>query len=295
MKKNIAQLIMILSILFTSCSMPGKTAPGQAYLVGDSQPQAWMDAPLNESYIPLAPYEIVYHISGQEGIAQGELSIDNLVVESLPNPDASKKLATLKYLWNPPDPGTYLLSVRAQGTDGAWGSEAQSVVYIGESTATPTSVETPTPTPTHTPTPEIVAGFSNFNASPGAVHYGNCTPNQVSVSAHAIDPAGITTVVLFYRMRDENGQFTDWQNTAMNTAGNDQFSKTVNLNSFSSPYASGILDIQLVIQNKNGDFERSDVYSQVSITGCLQPLFKLESTRPSLIPLFPTSTPIIIK
>ncbi|MBI9049193.1 MAG: hypothetical protein JEZ00_07230 [Anaerolineaceae bacterium] len=292
-------LILLSLLLLAGCNMPDNDNPGTAYLSGDSSPQAWIDAPLNESYLSLAPYTIVYHISDQVSVAVGELSINGRVVASLPNPNPSKKLATLKVLWDPPAPGEYLLSVRAQGADGAWGSEAQSVVYIGDGSATPTLLETPTPTPTPTPTltptPEIATGFSNFSASPGAVHYGNCSPNQVSVSAIAVDPAGITTVVLFYRMRDNNGQVTEWSNTNMNPGSNDQYSKTINLNSFDSPHTSGTLDIQLVIQNKNSDLLRSEVYSQVGITGCFQPLFELESTKPSLIPLFPTSTPIIIK
>ena len=135
MKKHIVLRMTILVLLFSSCSPPGQVKSDQAYIVGDAQPQAWIDAPLNESYLPLDPYEIVYHISDQESIAKGELSINDQVVETLSNPDTSKKLATLKYLWNPTEPGTYLLSVRAQDTDGRWGPEAQAVVYIGEVTA----------------------------------------------------------------------------------------------------------------------------------------------------------------
>ncbi len=134
MKKTIALTFALFLLLCSGCNPAGQTEPDRAYTVGDFQPQAWVDAPLNESYLPLDPYEIVYHISGQEGIVKGELSINNQVVESSPNPDTSKKLATLKYLWNPTEPGTYLLSVRAQGSDGIWGPEAQSVVYIGEVT-----------------------------------------------------------------------------------------------------------------------------------------------------------------
>ena len=136
MKKYIVLSLILLVLLLSGCGPSGQEETDQAYIFGNSQPQAWMDAPLNERYLPLDPYEIVYHISGQEGIAKGELSINNQVVESQSNPDSSKKLATLKYLWNPTEPGTYLLSVRAQGTDGTWGSDFQSVVYIGEITDT---------------------------------------------------------------------------------------------------------------------------------------------------------------
>ena len=99
MNKYIVLTFTLFVLLLSSCGPPGQEETDQAYIVGDSQPQAWIDAPLNESYLPLDQYEIVYHISDQEGIAQGELSINNQVVESLPNPDTSKKLATLKYIW----------------------------------------------------------------------------------------------------------------------------------------------------------------------------------------------------
>ena len=136
MNKYIVLTFTLFVLLISSCGSPVQEETDQAFIIGDSQPQAWIDAPLNESYLPLDPYEIVYHISDQESIAKGELSINDQVVESAPNPDPSKKLATLKYLWTPTEPGTYLLSVRAQGTDGTWGPEAQSVVYIGEITDT---------------------------------------------------------------------------------------------------------------------------------------------------------------
>lgn len=130
MKKYFVLTVTLLFLILSGCNPSGQEDPDQAYIVGNSHPQAWIDAPLNESYLPLDPYEIVYHISGQESIAKGELSINDQVVETLSNPDSSKKLATLKYLWTPTEPGTYLLSVRAQSADGTWGPEAQSVVYI---------------------------------------------------------------------------------------------------------------------------------------------------------------------
>ena len=159
MKKHIVLTLVLLVVLLSGCGPSEQEESDQGYIIGDSQPQAWIDAPLNESYLPLDPYEIVYHISGQEGIAQGELSINNQVIESQPNPDSSKKLATLKYLWNPTEPGTYLLSVRAQDTAGSWGPEFQSVVYIGE------IAESNSPTPEIIPTVCIPAAEINMNAA----------------------------------------------------------------------------------------------------------------------------------
>jgi len=132
MKKYFVLPFTFLVLLLSGCGPSSPEESAQTFIFGDSQPQAWIDAPLNESYLPLEPYEIVYHISDQESIARGELSINGQVVDSPANPNTSKKLATLKYFWTPTEPGTYLLCVRAQGTDGTWGPEAQSVVYIGQ-------------------------------------------------------------------------------------------------------------------------------------------------------------------
>jgi hypothetical protein len=297
MKKNILYFLFVFVFLLAGCNPPGDNQSGTSSLIGNTQPQAWIDAPLNESHLPFLPYEIVFHITAQQSAVMGEISIDEVLMDTIENPDPASNLATLRYMWAPDTAGKHIIRVRAQGSDGAWGNTSSAVVYIGEGTPTLTPTEDSTMILTTTPTPTTQAGFSNFSASPGSVYYGNCTPNQVRVSAQASDPAGITTVVLFYRMRNANGKSTDWQNAAMNPGSDDQYSKTIDLGNFTSPYNNGTLDIQLVIQNKNNEMVRSEVYSQVDIAVCWQPLFEFEIEKTSIpiIPLIPTKTPIIIK
>ena len=294
MKKYIFIYFVSFVFLFSSCSLPD----GKKYeeiSQKNLSPQAWIDAPLNESYLPFEPYEIVVHATDQQAILLAEISVDDIVLTTLDNPEPSSNLATMKYTWDPETSGKHIIAVRGQGEDGEWSGYNYAVIYIAglTETITPTLESTTTITPTPTPTQQ--GGFSNFTASPSSVHFGSCSPNQVSVSANAIDTSGITTVVLFYRMRDENGQSTDWSNVAMNPGTNNQYSKTISLSSFDSPYASGTLDIQLVIQNANGELIRSEVYSQVGISSCLQPLFELDGPDIHIIPLFPTNTPPIVK
>ncbi|MBN2677205.1 MAG: hypothetical protein JXR32_03960 [Anaerolineaceae bacterium] len=309
MNKNTLFISLFLILILASCNLPQPKSPGEAYLIANSEPQAWIDAPLNESHLPLAPYEVVYHITDQEGVALGELSINDQVVASLPNPNPSKKLGTLKFLWDPAAPDRYLLSVRCQNTNGVWGPAAESVVFIGEKTTTPnpiltpTMLLTPTYTPTIAPTSTPYAGFSNFSAAPSSVFYGNCTPNQVSVNVQAVDPAGITTVVLFYRLRGENGNATEWLNVAMNPQGADQFNKTVDIKYLARQTGftqqKGILEIQLVIQNTQTEMTRSQVYADVAVHPCGLdvPVLPRITVMPGItvVPLLPTKTPIIIK
>lgn len=297
MKKTFGLLLIILCIGFSACNMPVPSQQSNLLSSANSSPQAWIDAPLNESHLELAPYEIVFHITDGQSALQGELSINDQVIANAANPDPAQKLATFKYTWSPDTPGKYILAVRAQGAGDVWGNKSYAVVYIGEPsptvTITPEATETPSPTATYTPTQ--IAGFSGFTASPNAVHFGSCTPNQVTIHAQAYDPSGIATVVLFYRMRDDSGQSTQWINTTMNPEANNGYGKTLNLSSFSSPYQSGSLDIQLVIQNQNEEMVRSQVYSQVGISACQFPLGEIKITPMSIIPMFKTNTPIIVK
>jgi hypothetical protein len=301
--------VLGLILLFAGCNIPKAAQFVEVVLVANPAPQAWVDASLNNSVLPLAPYEIVFHITDQQEVTQGELSINNQVVAALPNPQAGKKLATLKYAWNPSAPGEYLLSVRAQGSSGNWGPVTTSKVFIGKrtpsltmtmtSTGSPTPFPTPTPTATATITPTGLAGFSNVSAAPNAAYSGNCTPNQVSVSAQAVDNNGITTVVLFYRLRDANGNKTEWLNASMNPQGAEQYSKTVNVASAANQLGvanlNGTMEYQLVIQNKIGAYVRSQVYADVLVASCgaTLPDIQIKPKSTADFSIFPTKKPIV--
>jgi len=218
----------------------------------------------------------------------GELRIKDQVVASMNNPDPADKLVTLTYLWDPAGPGRYVLAVRAQNSEGAWGPLAESVVYITEPTATPpaestpiltmtpTGTLTPSPTPTETLTPTLAptAGFSGISITPDVVYYGVCSPDEVLVSANATDPAGITAVVLFYRLRDENGNVSAWFNSAMDPQGGSTYAETVNMNTlaegtgFGASFGTFTLEVQLVIQNSLGEMTGSPVYGDVVVEYC---------------------------
>jgi hypothetical protein len=164
----------------------------------------------------------------------------------------------------------------------------ESVVFITEPTGTPdvgftptltlTISETPsatlTPTATVTPTPQSTAGFANINISPNLVYYGYCTPYEVIISVEATDPAGITAVVVFYRLKDENGNTTEWFSSAMIPQGGAIYAQTVNVDTlaaetgFEESFGTLTLEVQLVIQNSLGQMTNSPVYGDVIVEYC---------------------------
>jgi len=229
----------------------------------DMQPQAWIDAPLNESHIPLVPYEIVFHVSAQSNVSLGELSINEQVAALLVVDDSSKNLATLKYLWEPEQPGKYILHARPQTSDGDWGPASSAVVYIDAEE---------TPTLTATPETEGEAGITNIQADPKQVNFGSCQPNQLTISAHAETPAGIKSFSVFYRFSDTSGNLTGWQNEAMSPIGGGDYEKVINITTAAETLGfnsqKGTFIYQLIIQDQNGDMVRGDVLRDVSVVRC---------------------------
>jgi uncharacterized protein YraI len=139
------RLTLFLALIFTlsACTLPA----------ADRGPRAWIDAPLNGSVLPLAPYPVVYHGGAGGGIAAIEFSINDEILSNEPNADQSSILVTRRYTWSPPAPGTYTLKVRTQSGSGGWSDFAVSVVTIGGAAETPTDTPNPLITETSSVTP----------------------------------------------------------------------------------------------------------------------------------------------
>jgi hypothetical protein len=122
---------------------------------GASQgPQAWIDYPLNNASLPLAPLSILAHASHTEGVVSIEFFVNGDEINSVGVGGSKLEDATVE--WNPPQPGRYRLEVRGVDGDGDAGSHAAAVITVGESpqatTVTPSPVETTTVTVTPTGT-----------------------------------------------------------------------------------------------------------------------------------------------
>ena len=115
---------------------------------------AWIDAPLHGSVLPLAPYDVISHASSTNGIASFELSVNGQVYrqDDLPPDQYGMSLAFIYQEWVPPAPGTYVLSVRAIDINGDFGNPDQVEVLVEGMLEGKDDV--PIPTPTYTPTPE---------------------------------------------------------------------------------------------------------------------------------------------
>lgn len=281
MHRRILGLVILVSALISGCD----AALGNSPLAASNVPQAWFDAPLPNSSYPLAPVQITAHGSAPGGLASFELSINGSSSTTLPSPDQGAELVTLSHTWVPEAPGTYNLSLRSLSNGGQWSAPASTVVIIlGDQTVrqaqpTPTFTQAAAPTPTFTPTlpPAVAIGqIQIVSVSTDALAYGGrgCGDTQVTIQARANDPAGITVVVLFFRLSSNEGNATDFHDKAMSPAGGDLYQVTVDpasefgldtLNSLDD----GWFQYQAVVQNKAGETKtRTQVQSDVTFAPC---------------------------
>ncbi len=165
MKILVRSFALILVCLSAACGPNLDLAPTDL----PAGPAAWIDAPLNNSSLPLAEYDVVSHASDPAGISAFELSVNGNVLrtDSTGGDQAGATLAHIQQPWQPSTPGTYLLSVRAKNAQGAFGPYAYAHVTVGQATATPTATPTATLTATFTPTATssapIATGLQNTN------------------------------------------------------------------------------------------------------------------------------------
>jgi len=129
-----------------------------------SGPQAWIDYPLNNADVPLAPLSITAHATHPDGVASIEFIVDGEQIAAIDV--SSRLLEDATFEWTPLGVGKYTIEVRGLDTAGNPGMHAVAIVYVGglplPTTETPTVSETvtvtlsPTPgtvTPTRTFTP----------------------------------------------------------------------------------------------------------------------------------------------
>jgi hypothetical protein len=222
---------LVIAALLAACNLPMQFSVG---------PQAWIDSPLDASVLPLAPVVVISHSSDLGGIVNVELSVDNAVLLTSPNPNASQTLVTLQQPWNPAAPGTYHLRVRAQNSAGLWSGYAVALVVIKGNPPGPSLVASPTPTPAVAPTPtstpgststltsEVLFGTPDLSSDHFYYHKNGCGPTQVTFTIQALN-GNVADVLLFYHLRDQTtGEATDWnQGIGMQPGGNGSFSRTV--------------------------------------------------------------------
>ncbi len=170
-------ILGLLCFGLTACELPNNADAPLSY--APPSPSTWIDAPLPNATIPLLPYKFVFHGTGVSGVDEFVVQINGEVVGSIP-PTGSNSgesgIDTLfmgEYLWAPPAPGFYLITVQAK-SQGQESSPARvNVTVIGDvpeqapeqplsPTATATATNTSTATATATPEESQECVFTAF-------------------------------------------------------------------------------------------------------------------------------------
>ncbi|MCJ7435770.1 MAG: Ig-like domain-containing protein [Anaerolineales bacterium] len=146
-------VIIVMSVILYAC---GTTAAG---------PQAWVDTPLDNTTVPLAPLTLMAHASDSNGVASIEFYANDQLLVSAGAGGA--RLGRAQYEWTPPGPGTYMIGARGISNGGTTGALATSLVTIsGNVTLTPTEEQSVGPPSTITVTITITATVTNTPVTP---------------------------------------------------------------------------------------------------------------------------------
>jgi hypothetical protein len=129
-------------------------------------PQAWIDAPLDNTTVPLAPLIITAHASAAGGVARIEFTIDDQSIQSVLTD--GNRLEWRAVQWTPPGPGTYVVGARGIGIDGTAGALATSRVTISGKPATPIEIPGPVTATDVTPHVTITPHVTVTPITPGA-------------------------------------------------------------------------------------------------------------------------------
>jgi len=315
LQRTLCFLMLMACLLLSGCNLPGTAStPTPVHQYGAAQ--AWIDAPLDGSTIPLDPYEIVMHAYDPGGVTQVELKVNGSLLASIPNPNPGQPFATLKYTWMPAAEGNYTLAASAQGVNGPPGYEATALVTVAGASPTPvdtaipsatlaptstlgatvtqhpTITLTPTATSTSTPTAGPVSITFVPEVSEYQFYYGSCTPNQITIQVNATG-GNIYSVVLFLKLQDQaSGTTTGWDGgTSMTPSGNGWFTRTISSSSISGAddFSAAWLLYQFVATDQAGQvIGRSQTYSDIALSSCAAPPIRRINPTPT-----PTTIPYI--
>jgi hypothetical protein len=166
-------LLLTLSLMLAAC---GAVALG---------PVTWLDRPLDGARLPLAPLTIQAHASDADGVTSFQFFVDDAPLVTTPADGERLGQATVE--WTPTEPGVYTIRARGIDAQGNVGSEATSVVTIGElQQASPTVAAEPD------------SGQILFIVDPDEVPAGGCAvlrwqvnpPSEALLDGEGVPPEG---------------------------------------------------------------------------------------------------------
>jgi len=290
MKSKQLLVFVLLALVLSSCG-PDQIAPIK--FTGGSQ--AWIDAPLPGSILPLEAVEIVAHASSPDGIASFEISLNGQVLANTPPDSASieNSMMFTRFIWQPAAPGMYLIEVKAFDNQNQPGTSAEALVEVVEATATPlatatptatplpTSTPTQTPLPTATPTrtplpgPAPISFINNrVNTSKIYVNRDSCGRKEVDIYITVPPESAVTKVAIKYWMEDTNNashvSSSVTEQMTLVTPGGSEWIISVSPDgdiAGSNTFLSAVLNYQFTASNAKGTVN-SGVYSNVRVEYC---------------------------
>lgn len=276
---NLLTLILIAALLF-ACAPENTISPGYSLHGGL---QAWVDAPLEGTILTLpVSYTLVCHGSDPFGVQALDFSIDEQVLETVPNPDPDSTLFNASTLWEPVEPGTYTVHCRAENSSGEWSEYAVSrVLVVAEIDAVSpvlTILPTPTPTATSTPTltPTTALTFTSQVSTYIFEYQHDCVPNpaQVTIIAMLSSTADVESVYLFFRLESgELGVTTEWNTGVVMSKGTSGYSTTIAWDVIPQlsqvKWSSAVFAYQFVVVDQNEVIlARSQVFRDITLRPC---------------------------
>jgi len=292
---------LMLMVMFLSSCNP--TTPTPETVAG---PSAWIDKPLNNTVLALAPVEILFHAGSNTPITAIVLEINDHVIFEESSGLPAEALVSSSFIWKPDAEGEYLLKARALDSSGVWSENAEALLRIGldpTRTASPTATSTGTPTTTLTPTPDLNRLLAGLWVDPHQVYNGTCGQNRISFYAQVTTPLEVKYLYLFVRLQDAaSGEQTTWNegfsmNPSNSTDGAYSYTLPVSAIPNNDAFNSALIQYQLVGAAGNGDIiGRSSTFSDIALAKCgfNFPLMLSTPNIPSLLP-FPSNTPEVIR
>ncbi len=239
--------------------------------------RAWIDFPLTGMELHLKEYTLMAHVADGAGISQIEWAINDEVVSTDPVAKASNTtdvLSEFQYKWLPPEPGDYVIKVRAQSAGGNWSGPAEArIKVLGDATitVTPTLILTPTPTATQPPANAPLA-LVDGKRSGDIFNIGNCGTNEMTFSVRATRPEQVTYMFLFYSLQDiGSGEKTPSNGgTPMVKTGKDTWSLTLKFNQVENytKFSQSWFIYQFISQGPNQELTRAKPVSDLQFVSC---------------------------
>ena len=259
--------MILLCILLTACA-----GSPTAIAATDEAVRVWIDLPLNDSQLAVAPVQIIVHASGSQAITDLEYRVDDAVIAQVVTSSGANDLLVDEQLWEAISAGSHLIHVRARDSSGSWSEAAEAHIYLGEPTPITPPDETPSePEPTITPVMETSILPPTF--TPAVFNFLGSSCRQQSADIRvATEPAGsVYSVVVFLRFSDPDLDYdTGWDTGhSMTPEGNGVFRYTVTSEGFTR-FADRInlqVRTQFIATDEQGiELARSPVYTDLLLT-----------------------------